>query len=152
MATAFKVALGITVAAGVAAVAFAQSPPADRSIKFRQGVLNAQGWNMGVMGAMVKGDRPYNKEEFLLRATNLEKLSTMPWEGFGPGTDTGAPTKAKPEIWKDSAKFKQLQDKYIADVPKLVAAAQTGNLDAIKGPFGEVGKDCTACHDEFRAK
>lgn len=152
MATAIKIALGITVAAGIAAVAYAQAPPADRAIKFRQGILNAQGWNMGVMGAMVKGDRPYNKEEFLLRATNLEKLSTMAWEGFVPGSDTGAPTKAKPEIWTNMPKFKQHADKLIADVPKLVAAAQVGTLDAVKGPFGEVGKDCTACHDDFRNK
>jgi len=27
-----------------------------------------------------------------------------------------------------------------------------GNLDAVKGPFGAVGKVCSNCHDDFRAK
>ena len=151
MKKAMQVVLGVALA-GVVTAASAQGVPADRAIKFRQGVLTAMGWNMGPMGAMVKGERPYNKDEFLMRATNLDELAKMPWEGFTPGSDQGAPTKAKPEIWKDAAKFKQAQDALIAASAKLVAAAKTGTLDAVKGPFGDVGKTCSACHDDFRNK
>ena len=151
MKKSMQVVLGVVLAGAVTAAA-AQAVPADRAIKFRQGILTAMGWNMNIMGAMVKGDRPYNKDEFLLRATNLEQLSHMAWEGFTPGSDQGAPTRAKPEIWKDAAKFKQHQDALIAASGKLVAAAKTGTLDAVKGPFGDVGKTCGACHDDFRSK
>lgn len=151
MKKALGMALGL-VLAGTALTAAAQGVPADRAIKYRQGILNAMGWNMGPMAAMVKGERPFNKDEFVLRATNLEDLAKMPWEGFTPGSDQGAPTKAKPEIWKDAAKFKQAQDALIAASAKLVAAAKTGTVDAVKGPFGDVGKTCSACHDDFRNK
>ncbi len=76
----------------------------------------------------------------------------MAWEGYLPGTDQGAPTRAKPEIWKDTAKFKQLAEALQAATAKLDAAAKTGTLDAVKGPFGDVAKACDNCHDDFRSK
>ena len=141
-----------TLLAGVIAIAYAQEVKPERAIKYRQGILQAQGWNAGIMGAMVKGERPYDKDEFLKRAIWLDELAVMAWEGFIPGSDQGAPTKAKPEIWKEPAKFKQLQEKLQAETPKLVAAAKTGDMNQIKPAFGDVGKACSNCHDDFRAK
>jgi cytochrome c556 len=143
---------GAAIAAVVATVASAQDVKPDRAIKYRQGILQALGWNMAPMAAMVKGEKPYDKDEFLKRATWVSELSYMPWEGFTPGSDQGAPTKAKPEIWKDIAKFKHYQEALQAATGKLAAAAKTGTLDAVKGPFGDVGKACGNCHDDFRAK
>ena len=142
---------GVAVA-GVIAIVNAQDIKPDRAIKYRQGILQAQGWNAGIMSAMVKGERPYDKDEFLKRAIYLDELVYMPWEGFIPGSDQGAPTKAKPEIWKDPAKFKQNQEKLQAETPKLVAAAKTGDMNQIKTALGDVGKACNNCHDDFRAK
>jgi cytochrome c556 len=50
------------------------------------------------------------------------------------------------------AKFKQYQEAMQAASLKLVAAAKIGTLDAVKGPFGDLGKACSNCHDDFRAK
>lgn len=151
MNKAVKLGLGVALAAAFATTAFAQAQP-DRAIKYRQGAFQVLGWNMGPMAAMVKGERPYDKDEFLKRAMNVDHGALAPFEGFGPGTDAGAPTKAKPEIWKDAAKFKQYQDALQAETTKLVAAAKAGTLDAVKGPFGAVGKACSNCHDDFRSK
>lgn len=151
MHKAARLGLGIALAATLSATAFAQTP-AERAIKYRQGAFQVMGWNMGPMAAMVKGERPFDKDEFLKRATNVEHAAPLPWEAFGPGTDAGAPTKAKPEVWKDQAKFKQYADALQAETVKLVAAAKVGTLDAVKGPFGAVGKACSNCHDDFRSK
>ena len=151
MHRAVKLGFGVALAATMATTAWAQAQP-DRAIKYRQGALQVMGWNMGPMAAMVKGERPSDKDEFLKRATNVDHVATLPWEAFGPGTDAGAPTKAKPEIWKDTAKFKQYADALAAETAKLVAAAKVGTLDAVKAPFGAVGKACSNCHDDFRAK
>lgn len=147
-----RLAFGAALALVVVSVAQAQAPRADRAIKYRQGVMAGQGWNMAPLAAMVKGERPYDKDLFLRNATRVEQLLAMSWEAFGPGTDTGAPTKAKPEIWKDPAKFKQHQDQAMAAATKLVAAARVGTLDAVKGPFGDLGKACSNCHDDFQSK
>lgn len=132
--------------------ASAQEYKPDRAIKYRQGIMQAQSWNMGILGPMVKGERPYDKDLFLRQAVFLEQVSKMAWEGYPPGSDQGAPTKAKPEIWKEPAKFRQMIDAFEGATPKLVAAAKVGTLDAVKGPFSDVAKACNNCHDDFRAK
>ena len=147
-----RLVLGAALALAFVSVAQAQAPRPDRAIKYRQGVMGAQGWNLGPLAAMVKGDRPYDKDLFLRNATRVEQLLAMSWEAFGPGTDAGAPTKAKPEIWKEPAKFKQHQEETMAAAAKLVAAARVGTLDAVKGPFGDLNKSCNSCHDDFQSK
>jgi cytochrome c556 len=134
------------------AVVSAQTVRPDRAIKYRQGIMGAQGWNMGVLGAMAKGDRPYNKDEAVRAATFVSQLLQMSWDGFAPGTDQGAPTKAKAEIWKEPAKFTQLADAAKAESLKLVAAAQTGDLAALRPAVGAMGKACNNCHDDFQSK
>jgi cytochrome c556 len=141
-----------TLIAGVVAIAYAQDIKPDRAIKYRQGALTTMSWQFGMLGAMAKGERPYNKDEAIRRASYVVELSKLPWEGFGPGTDQGAPTKAKPEIWKETAKFKDLQDKLMAETAKLEVVAKTGDEAAFKAQVGATGKACGSCHDDFRAK
>ena len=97
-----KLAAALVLAA-TAASAHAQSKPED-SILYRQGIFKAQRWNVAPMGAMVQGKMPYDQAAFLQRAQRLDQLSHMAWEGFGAGTDKGAPTKAKAEIWSEDRK------------------------------------------------
>jgi cytochrome c556 len=151
MQKAVKLGLGVALATVFATAAFAQAQP-DRAIKYRQGIMQAQSWNLGILAAMVKGEQPYNKDKFLYHAIALEQVSRMAWEGYIPGSDQGAPTRAKPEIWKDAAKFQQARDAFESATPKLVAAAKVGTLDAVKAPFNDVAKTCDSCHDDFRSK
>ncbi|MFZ9509931.1 MAG: c-type cytochrome, partial [Burkholderiaceae bacterium] len=62
----------------------------------------------------------------------------------------GGDTRAKPEIWTQQAKFKEVADKNGAEITKLAAAARTGNLDNLKAAFGPTAASCKACHDNFR--
>ena len=136
----------------VTASAFAQDVKPDRAIKYRQGVLGAMGWQFGILGSMAKGERPYDKDVALRSATFVQQLSHMPWDGFVAGSDKGAPTKAKPDIWKDPAKFKQYQDALMAATPKLVTAANIGDQGELRTAVSTVGKACKDCHDDFREK
>ena len=104
------------------------------------------------MFMMASGKMPYDQAAFLQRAQRLNQLSPMAWDGFGPGTDAGAPTKARPEIWSNAAGFKQAQEAFQAETVKLVAAAQSGNMDQIKAAVSATAKSCDNCHDNFRAK
>lgn len=143
--------VGALLVVGVfSAAVSAQTARPDRSIKYRQGLMRAQIWNMGILGAMAKGDRPYSKDEAVRVATNVSQLLAMPWDGFGPGTDKGAPTSAKAEIWKDPAKFKQMADAAQAESLKLIAAAQTGDVAKLRPALAAMGKACDSCHDAFQ--
>jgi cytochrome c556 len=146
--------IAILAAAVIAATSFSVSAQTaqERSIQYRQGVMKAQGWQLGNMGAQIRGTKPYNKDDFAQSATFLSQLMHMSWDGFGPGTDKGAPTKARPEIWTDGTKFKAAGDNAIKATAALAQAAAAGNMDTIKAAFGEVGKACKGCHDDFQAK
>ncbi len=139
------------VVAAFSTVVLAQEMKPDRAIKYRQGIMQAQGWQLGVLGAMAKGNVPYNKEQAVRAATFVEQLSHMAWEGFVPVSDSGD-TKAKPEIWKDKAKFDQLAKDMQAQTPKLIAAANSGDVAQLGPAVGAVGKACKACHDDFQKK
>jgi cytochrome c556 len=150
MQSRLKLVAGLMLA-GIAVSAQAQTKP-ETAIEYRQGIFRAQLWNVLPMAAMVQGKAPYDQAAFLLRAQRLDQLSRMAWDGFGPGTDKGAPTKAKPDVWSNPARFKQAAEAFQAETPKLVAAAQSGNMDQIKAAFGAVTKSCDNCHDTFRSK
>ena len=60
--------------------------------------------------------------------------------------------KAKAEIWGDPGKFSAAQDRLKATLPKLVAAADTGDKATLKAAFGETAGACKNCHDSFRAR
>jgi cytochrome c556 len=147
----FLVALALLACgAGASGAVQAQQKPAD-VIKYRKAVMTVQSWNMRPMALMVKGQQPYDAALFAWYAGVIQSTSFMLPDAFAAGSDKGD-TKAKPEIWKDAAKFKQTLDRFNADAQKLAAAAKAGNLDAVKGPFGALAKNCGGCHNEFRMK
>ena len=147
----FLIALSI-IAGGVGSVnvAHAQQKPED-IIKYRKAVMTVQSWNMRPMAAMVKGQQPYDAALFAWYAGVIQSTSFMLPDAFLPGSDKGE-TRAKPEIWKDADKFKQAVDRFNSDAAKLVAASKAGTLDAVKGPFGALAKNCGGCHNAFRSK
>ena len=112
----------------------------EDAIKYRQGVMVAQGWNFGAIAAMIKGEKPYGKAAFAKRAENLAALSKMSLEGFTiEGSDKGK-TKAKPEIWEKMNKFKGGTEKLAAETAKLSQVAQCDDMGAIKAQFNETAK------------
>lgn len=144
-------ALTMGAGAGYALNAMAQAKPED-VIKYRKAVMNVQAWNMRPMAMMVKGDRPYDAALFAWYAGVIQQTSNMLPDAFAAGSDKGAETRAKPEIWSEPAKSKAALDRFAADTNALVAAAKAGNLEAVKGPFGAVAKNCGGCHEQFRTK
>lgn len=131
--------------------ATAQAKPED-VIKYRQSVYKVMGWNFAPMAAMVKGEKPFDKEAFTRHAMILSQMSPLAMEGFAAGSDKGAETKAKPEIWTKSADFKEKMDKMVGETKKLAAIASTGSFDDIKKQFGATAGSCKACHDDYRNK
>ena len=139
-------ATAFTIGAGVA---FAQFKNSEDAIKYRQSAFTVMANSFGKIGAVVKGEAPYNKDEVAKNAAIVAMISTLPWQAFGPGTEGG---KAQSDIWSDGAKFKAAADKMQVAVANLNTAAQSGDLESIKKAFGAAGQNCKACHDDFRKK
>jgi len=132
--------------AGPAAAQFAK--PED-AVKYRKGAFTVLGSHFSRIGAMANGRVPFDAKAAAENAAIVESMSKLPWAAFGAGTDKGE-TRAKPEIWKEEAKFKQDADKMQAELAKLAVAAKTGNLDQMKAAFGPAANTCKSCHDSFR--
>lgn len=132
--------------------AAAQFAKPEDAIKYRQSSLFVMGQHFARIGAMANGRVPFDAKVAADNAEVVAAMAKLPWAGFGSGTDKGAPTKAKPEIWTEQAKFKDAGDKAMAETAKLAAAAKAGNLDALKAAFGATAGTCKACHDAFRAQ
>lgn len=141
---------GAAILAGVLASALhAQEMRPDRAVKYRQGVMYAMNIHLGSLSRMAKGEIPYNKDAAVRSATFVKELAAMPWEGFVPVSHEGGKTKAKADIWKDKAGFDKLAQAMQAELPGLLAAAQSGDVARLKPALGLVSDTCTNCHDKF---
>ena len=144
-------ALAAIAAVGLAAVAHAQQNRAAQQIKYRQAVYTVLGTQFGIMGAMAQGRAPWDAKAFATAADRAAFISTVAPDTFPPGSESGAPTEAKPEIWRNQEEFgrmmRDLQDKTRA----LAVAAKSGDQNAAKAALGAAGQTCKACHDRYKA-
>ncbi len=122
-------------------------------VKQAQTVMKGNGKNAGALGAMVKGEKPYDQATVDAALNQLEdtarKLPTLfpaSTKGLKPEGDYSASSK----IWEDKAGF----DEHIASFAKIVAEAkaQIKDIDTLKAAFPAVGKQCGGCHETFRLK
>ena len=132
--------------------AAAQFQKPEDAIKYRQSVFTVMGTHFGRIAAMAQGKVPFDAKVAADNAAIVSEMSKLPFHAFVEGSDKGAPTRAKADVWKESPKFKAAAEKMQGEVAKLETAAKGGNLDAIKAAVGAVGGSCKACHDDFRAE
>lgn len=133
--------------AAISLPAAAQFAKPEDAIKYRQSALFVMGQHFSRVGAMANGRIPYDAAAASANAEIVAEMARLPWTAFGAGTEGG---KGKPEVWKEAAKFKEHQDKMVAETGKLVVAAKAGTIDALKAQFGATASSCKACHDSFR--
>jgi cytochrome c556 len=145
-------ARGVLVAAGLlafpVAASFQQAP--ERTIKARQSAYFLMGQQMARFNATLKGDLAFDKPSLQLSADTLELLSRVVVDQFPAGSDQ-APTRAKPDVWKDPAKFRQLGEATHAEAMKLKQAVASGDMAALKLAYSGTTRSCKMCHDQFKA-
>ena len=135
----------------IAASAQAQFAKPEDAIKYRKAAFIVMGAHNSRLGAMAQGRIPFDAKIAAENAEIVAAMAKLPWGAFGEGTETGD-TRAKAEIWKDSAKFKDLANKLQLESEKLVLAAKSSNQEAFKTAFTATSGTCKSCHDDFRSK
>jgi cytochrome c556 len=134
----------------VAGAATAQQKP-EVLVKQRQSAMTLLGKYFGPLGGMAQGKVPYNAQVVQRNAGFVDNLSRMPWDGFDPSTK-GEKSRARPEVFNDSAKFKEAAARLENETAKLYQVSRGGDEAAVKAQIGAVGKACGGCHDNFREK
>ena len=152
--TLVAVTLG-ALALSIATTASAQS--VEDAIKYRQSGYAFMSWNMGKIKAqVVDGKVPYDQAQVAAAANAIAAIANSGMGALFPaGSDTGSgwkPTRLKSEFFKEGDKVREVAVNFVQQANKLQEVAAAGDQAAIKAQFGEVGKACTACHDNFREK
>ena len=130
--------------------AWAQFSKPEKAVKYRQSVMFVIGQHFGRLGAMVKGNQPYDQTSFASNTAVIEALAGLPWEAFlVPGSDQGQ-TTMKANVLKDPEGLKSLSQKFESEIDKLSAAAKGNDFNAIKAQFGAVAQSCKSCHGKTR--
>src|SRR5436190_923626 len=110
------------------------------------------------LGKAFKAVRDASKEaspdfaviEKAAETVNKATVDQQQWFPKGTGPEAGK-TRALPEIWSKPDDFTAAQKMFADRAPKLLAAAKTKDVAAIKAAFKEVGGACKNCHDTFRS-
>jgi len=154
----FLLAILVTVVFGTTTlVTFAQDEvPFQNQIEARQAFMQVYRFNIGLLGAMAKGEMPYDAEQASAAANNLLAASRMSNGAMWPaGSDMGAEglkgmTWAKPDIWTNMPKVGK-KSRALTEALEAMTASAGNGLDALRSNMGAVGDGCKGCHDPFRA-
>jgi cytochrome c556 len=147
----FRPSLTVAALALVTALpAAAQFQKPEDAVKYRQSAFTVMANHFGRIGAMANGRVPFDAATAQANADIVVAMSKLPYTAFGEGTDKVGNTRALPEVWSKRADFDAGAKKMQEEVVKLQTATKTGNLDQIKAAFGDAGKSCKACHDNYR--
>jgi len=118
---------------------------------YRQSFFALLASNFGPIGAMVKGEMPWNQEQLQAFTDDFGTVATLNiLRGFPEGSDKGT-TRAQPEIWKNLDDFASKFDDMKAEIATLQTTVAGGDRGAIAQQVGAVGQSCKACHDDYKS-
>ena len=141
-------------APALALVAAQASEPANvkELQKARHDHYHELGDNFKVIRDQIKTDSPdVAAIKTAAKTVNDASVNQEKWFPAGSGPEAGK-TQAKAEIWSKPAEFKTAITNFAAAAPKLQAAANSGDVAAIKTAFADTGKTCKGCHETFRSE
>lgn len=148
--TLFAAAAAVGLASSIQA--FAHLNDKEPMQSYRQSYFTLVAMNFGPIGAMVKGEMPWDDAKLKTFANELAALGSMDVSrAFSAGTDTGT-TRAKPEIWDNQDDFKAKLGDMREALAGLQIAAGSGDKEIVAQAVGTAGKACKACHDDYKAK
>jgi cytochrome c556 len=130
--------------------ALAQAKP-ETLVKQRQAAMTLQSKYFGPMRMMGLGKMPYDAAVVARNAPMLDALARMPWDGFTANTKD-IKTGALPAVYSDVAKFKEAEDRFMAETAKLVSISKSGDEAAIKAQIVAIDKSCSGCHETYRER
>ncbi|MGP6088135.1 c-type cytochrome [Antarctobacter jejuensis] len=146
--------LVIAVTTGGAIAESHASNPFAAGIKARKAQMQLYSFNLGILGAMAKGQTDYDAEAAMLAANNIVLTASIHQpQAWAPGSDNSAveDTRALPALWENFADAGQKSADLLAAAEAMKAASGDG-AEAIGAAMGQLGGACGACHKAYRAE
>ena len=129
-------------------LAVAQAQDNDAFIQYRQKVMTSNGANLGAIGDILKNKLPY-QSHITVHALEIQRMSTLIPDAFKKDIAAGK-TDAKPEIWKEWAKFTEAANTMGLEAAELAKVAQGGSMEAISAQVKKLSDSCGNCHKPYR--
>ncbi|SMX35152.1 c-type cytochrome [Actibacterium lipolyticum] len=145
-------ALGLSLIAGSAIGASHENKANEAAIKARKAHMQLYAFNLGVLGAMAKGEMEYNAEAAQGAAGNISALTKMNQGAFWPQDSdslSAENTRALPDIWENFPDVMEKSNALVQAATAMDAAAGT-DLASLQGAIGPLGQACGACHKKYR--
>lgn len=133
----------------VGGAANAQGEGAAGIIEGRQAAMMLSGVAMGSIKAAIDAQQAPATQRFNTRA--LARWAHAVPGMFPAGSDAGAPTHAKPEVWSDRAGFEAKAADYAAAADHLAELAAGDDAAAFSAQWTVVRQSCQACHTAYKA-
>jgi cytochrome c556 len=130
-----------------ATAAFAHSGVQNPAVMARMVNMSSLADQMKVLGAMAKGQAPFDAA---VAQETLRQIATLSGdtEAHFEAQETDPKSEARAEIWNDFGDFaakSNALETLAGDLAKSVS-----NLDALRSGLGQLGAACKACHSAYR--
>ena len=145
--------LSVFTSASALLLSLAITPSSGQGAYGQEDVIAKRQEIMKTNGANVRELRNKEKEGKIKEiAVNAQSISDNLSKALAlfPEGSTSDKSRAKPEIWKDKAKFEQLGKDAKAAADQLQKVASAGDAAAVKSQITKLGDACAACHTQFR--
>jgi cytochrome c556 len=142
--------LSLAVALGGAASMVHAHSGASGVVKERMQLMKGMGDAMKTMGAMFKGEAPFEPDVVAEEAAHLAEHARKIPE-VTPAGSIDHPSEALPIIWQDWDGYVESAEMLAERGTVLVEIASNGaDPKETRAQFLEVSKTCGTCHDKFR--
>jgi cytochrome c556 len=120
-------------------------------VKERMKSMEVMGQAMKYVSGMMAGKVGLDLDTVDLAARTIVRHGQRIPKLFPKGSDHG-PSEARQTIWTDARDFKTHVDRLVDAAEVLSSAAQANDISAVKLAHRAIGKTCSGCHKQFRAK
>jgi cytochrome c556 len=117
----------------------------------RQEMMKKAGGAAGALGAIAKGEKPYDAEAVKAALTTLAEVGKTFPDHFPAGSETGLDTEASPKIWESMDDFKEKSIK-LATVAEAQLASMPADQAGVGAALQAIGPTCGDCHQSYRLK
>ena len=117
----------------------------------RQNLMKEIGRSVGALGAIAKGEKPYDAATVEQALTTISTNSQAFPDQFPAGSETGHETEALPAIWEKPEEFRANAEKLHTEAETLLASMPADQA-AVGAAMKQLGAVCSDCHETFRAR
>jgi cytochrome c556 len=132
----------------MAGVAFGSVLAAEGTHDSRVAMMKKIGGAAGALGAIAKGDKPYDADAVKTALTTLAETAKAFPDQFGPNSDKTDPG-VNPKLWDNVDDFKAKAAKLSGDAETALAQLPADQA-AVGAALKTIGADCGACHQAYR--